>query len=87
MNNKEEKCETCELFDVYNQMIADGVEPLQAFHSVIEEAEYEAFENGRLSVLFSIHESAVKQIDSIIGECDGSCEECTCGEKDDAEDN
>lgn len=85
MNNNENTCETCELFNVYNQMIADGIEPLQAFHTVIEEAEYGAFENGRLSVLFTIHESATKHIDSIIGNCD--CEEYTCGEKDDTEIN
>ncbi|MCM3387318.1 hypothetical protein M3649_04115 [Ureibacillus chungkukjangi] len=85
MNNNEEQCEICDLYNVYNQMIAEGIEPLQAFHTVIEDVENDAFANGRLSVLFSLYESATKQIDEIIGDCD--CEECTCGKHDDSENN
>ena len=33
----ENKCDIRELYDVYNQLIADGFEPIQAFRAVIEE--------------------------------------------------
>ena len=85
MNNKEEQCDICELYNVYNQMIADGIEPLQAFHTVVEEIERDSFKDGFLHALFNVHDNVSKHIDELIGDCD--CEECTCGEQDDTEIN
>ncbi len=80
MDNNENQCEICELYNVFQQMIADGIKPAQAFHTIIEEVERDASRDGFVSALINVYENVGNHIDQIIKPCD--CEECTCSEKD-----
>lgn len=73
-NQNENQCEICELFNVYEKMIADGIEPIQAFHTIIEDVESDSYREGFVDALFNVYKNVGDHIDNILEPCD--CEVC-----------
>lgn len=74
MNNNENQCEICELFEVFENMIADGIEPIDAFREVVQHAQGNAYEDGLVDALLNVQRFAGASIDHILDPCD--CEVC-----------
>lgn len=78
MTNNEEKCLYCDTFDLFQELLGDGMEFKEAFHTALESFEDIAmpitYEDGLLDGLKIVNDNVSNMINKIEKPCD--CDEC-----------